>query len=391
MSLFQAGSGFRSPFSRERPDSVPFLTRNGFMRSVFFPRLINGPFGDPALLVRIAHHGSALLFDCGDIHPLTPREAMRIRAVFISHAHIDHMIGLAALIRFFLYRQAPLLIFGPQGITDRVQGQLAGYTWNLIRSYPLHLIVRELLPGALRETHFRACQCFSPEGSRVWTIEDGLLLTEPHYSVRAQVLGHGDIDSLAFVLTEPTHIALHKDALEASGFLPGPWLTSFKDTARRDPPARTPVTVPLAGGGEAVLPFGELFQRIAHRERGMKITYVTDVSPTPQNLARIVTLARDSHLLAIEAVFSQADLALARERNHLTARMAGEVARKSRSARFLLFHHSPRYQGRGDLLNQEAWQAFRATSAGDGEEPVPSFVPSSDLGNKPDALSQEPS
>ncbi|WP_269085277.1 hypothetical protein [Syntrophotalea acetylenica] len=42
------------------------------MRSVFFPRLVNGPFGDPALHVRLAHRGEALLFDCGDLHALPP-------------------------------------------------------------------------------------------------------------------------------------------------------------------------------------------------------------------------------------------------------------------------------------------------------------------------------
>ncbi|NLC71529.1 MAG: ribonuclease Z [Desulfuromonadaceae bacterium] len=332
------------------------------MRSVFFPRLINGPFGDPALYVRIAHRGSALLFDCGDIHPLTPREAMQIRAVFISHAHIDHLIGFGALIRFFLYRETPLLVYGPKGITERIKGQLAGYTWNLIRDYPLQLTVRELLSGAIRETHFRARHCFSPEDAGMTPIAGDTILQEPHFLVRALALDHGDIDSLAFSLAEPTHIAIHKDALEANNFQPGPWLATFKDAARGDNPADAPMDVPLAGGGENVVPFKELFQRIAHRERGMKVTYVTDVSPTANNLDKIIALAEDSHLLVIEAVFSHQDLSLAEERNHLTARLAGEIARRSRAARFLLFHHSPRYRGEAELLLREAWQAFRQDS-----------------------------
>ncbi|NLV24812.1 MAG: ribonuclease Z [Deltaproteobacteria bacterium] len=328
------------------------------MRSVFFPRLLNGAFGDPAFYVRIAHRGCALLFDCGDLHSLTPRETLKIHAVFISHAHIDHMIGFGALIRFSLYREKPLLIFGPRGITERIQGQLAGYTWNLIRDYPLHLKVREILPGTLRETHFRACHCFAPEGFSESGIAGDTILTRPDYFVRAVYLDHGGIDSLAFSLAEPTHIAIHKDALEAQGFQAGPWLAAFKDRARKGSLATTPVTVPLVGGGKTVVSGDDLFRRIAHRERGMKVTYVTDVSPTARNMEKIITLAEDSHLLAIEAVFLHKDWPLAEERNHLTASLAGAIARRSRAARFLLFHHSPRYQGAGDLLLEEAWQAF---------------------------------
>ena len=106
------------------------------MRSVFYPRLVNGPFGDPALYVRLAHRGEALLVDCGDLHPITPRELLKIRAVFISHAHIDHLVGFGALLRAFLYQDTSLSVYGPPGIIERIAAQLAGYTWNLIEGYP---------------------------------------------------------------------------------------------------------------------------------------------------------------------------------------------------------------------------------------------------------------
>ena len=46
----------------------------------------------------IRSYYEALLFDCGDLHPLTTRERLKIAAVFISHAHIDHLIGFAPLV-----------------------------------------------------------------------------------------------------------------------------------------------------------------------------------------------------------------------------------------------------------------------------------------------------
>ena len=46
-------------------------------------------------------------------------------------------------------------------------------------------------------------------------------------------------------------------------------------------------------------------------------------------------------------------------RYHLTAAEAGTIARMSRARRLKVFHYSPRYQGRGDLLRSEADAAFR--------------------------------
>jgi ribonuclease Z len=46
-------------------------------------------------------------------------------------------------------------------------------------------------------------------------------------------------------------------------------------------------------------------------------------------------------------------------RYHLTAAEAGTIARRSKVHRLKVFHFSPRYQGRGDLLRHEAEAAFR--------------------------------
>ena len=328
------------------------------MRSVFYPRLVNDAFGDPALYIRLAHRGEALLFDCGDLHHLTTREMLKISDVFISHAHIDHLIGFDALLRAFLHQEGPLRIYGPPGLADRIAGRLSGYTWNLVAGYPLALTVREWGPGGGRQVVFRADHSFVPEEETLLETGEGQLRRTDYYQVRAVPLDHGNITSLAFVLEEPLHVAIHKDALVHHGYRPGPWLTRFKDRVRQGVPPETPVSVPLESNDEIVIPLAELTRQIAHIERGMKISYVTDAGPTTENMEKIAVLAADSHLLVIEATFAHHDLERAMQRNHLTARLAGQLARKARAARLLVFHHSPRYQQNQELLADEADEAF---------------------------------
>lgn len=330
------------------------------MRSVFYPHLINGPFGDPALYVRLAHHKDALLFDCGDLHRLSAGQKSKIRSVFISHAHVDHIIGFDSLIRSFLYTERTLLLYGPPGIIERISHRLAGYTWNLFEDFRFTLVVREWGAAGGRETTFRAARAFQADGPREFCCRDGRLHQTPHYSVRTIALDHGGIPSLAFCLEESLHIAIHKDALEREGYLPGPWLTSFKDRLREGYDLQQGIRIPLAGGGTTEASLENLAERIAHVERGMKLVYVTDASPCDRNLSAIVELAADAHLLVIEAPFSHADLSRAKERNHLTARLAGEIARAAQAQRLLVFHHSPRYGAEGDLLGREALQAFQS-------------------------------
>jgi ribonuclease Z len=329
------------------------------MRSVFYPSLVNGPFGDPALYVRLAHRRQALLFDCGELRALPSRAALKVAALFISHAHIDHLAGFDALLRLFLYRPQPLLVFGPEGIAARMAARLDAYTWNLTQGYPFALTVREWsAAGPGKEVTFRADNGFRPQGSGPWSPPGALLLENPAYQVRAVPLSHGDITSLAFALEEPLHVAIHPDALARHGYRPGPWLSEFKDLLRGGAAMDTSLSVALLTGDQQSWPLELLAERIAHRQRGMKVCYVTDAAPTPENLEKIVTLARDAHLLVIEAPFAHADLQRAQARNHLTARLAGEVARQAGAARLLVFHHSPRYQDRPDLLRQEAQRAF---------------------------------
>ena len=109
---------------------------------------------------------------------------------------------------------------------------------------------------------------------------------------------------------------------------------------------------------ERIHPLGELRERLAGIAPGQRIVYVTDAGLTPENGARIVELARGADYLFIETTFLHAEEERARQRSHLTARQAGELAREAGAARVIPFHFSPKYRGMEELLRKELEEAL---------------------------------
>ena len=92
------------------------------MRIVFLGTAGSTPTKSRSLpSIAIEHNGGIFLFDCGEG---TQRQMMkfsvnisRIRAVFLTHTHGDHTLGLAGLVRTLALnrRTAPLDVFIPKG------------------------------------------------------------------------------------------------------------------------------------------------------------------------------------------------------------------------------------------------------------------------------------
>lgn len=323
------------------------------MKPVFHPRLLNSPFEDPLLHVRLLWERRSLLFDMGDVSALSPADIHKITDVFVTHTHIDHFIGFDTLLRTVLRRETPLHVYGPEGILPCVEGKLRGYAWNLIEEYPAEIIVHSYNGTEVSNTVFRAKDRFT--GDPAGTMPSaGILLEDPAFTVRAAVLDHG-IPCLAFSLEEGYHININKDRLMKRGLSAGPWLSIFKKRLREHSPEDSLLAV---DGREFTL---RELSDIASVVDGQKITFVTDAGMTGRNITAIQDLARGSDILYCEAYFLEEDRHRAAARSHLTAKACGEIARSAGVNRLEVMHFSPKYRSCPERVIQEAMEAFRSS------------------------------
>jgi ribonuclease Z len=324
------------------------------MTNLFQHRLLNQPFGDPALYVRLAGEKKALLIDLGDISCLEPGRLLKVEDVFVSHTHIDHFIGFDHLLRLNLGRNKTIRIFGPPGIIANVKGKLAGYTWNLVDAYPFIIEAIEIGAHSLKKVQFICAERFKPRKAETAAYAASIVDGHPHYAVQALRLDHR-IASLAYSLQERFHININKERLDRLGLPVGTWLRELKDAVWADKP--DDFMVRTHGGAEMLL--GELKREILTITKGQKLVYVSDCRGTAANLKKIIGLARGADLLFCEAAFLDRDRDKAFERGHLTAKQAGFAAREAGVASLQVFHFSPRYEASPGLVHQEAQQEFK--------------------------------
>lgn len=326
------------------------------MRTVFLTSFLNGPCGDPGLLVDLLDEGRSVLLDLGELRHVSARKLLRVERAIVTHTHMDHFIGFDHLLRLALGRERRLTVTGPAGFLDSVQGKIDAYTWNLIAEYPVTLVAEEVRGDTLRSVLYRGAGNMEPEPLPDRAFE-GVIHAERLYTVHVETLDHG-IPVLGVSLRETEHISVNRDRLDRMGLVAGPWLRDLKHMVRRCEPGDVEIRAEGADGSGKLYRRSELEAEILLRSPGQRVAYLTDLRFTPDNVERASHLARDADLLVCEAAFLDEDAALARERNHLTARQAGELARAAGARRLAPFHLSPRYLGREQEIVEEASRAF---------------------------------
>jgi ribonuclease Z len=263
--------------------------------------------GLPALLLRAG--GERLLFDCGEG---TQQQLLRsvglpdVRAVFITHFHLDHWLGLLGMIKTFdlRARERPLTIYGPPGLHALLGGlrPIIGRT-----GYPLELT--ELEP--YEEIRF------------------GTFIVSP-FPVKHRIEAYG----YAFVEDDrPGRFDV--EAARALGVSDGP---DFGRLQR----------------GETVN--GVRPEQVMGETRsGRRIVISGDTAPCQA----VEVLANDADLLVHKTTFMEDERARARETFHSTAHQAAEIARDAGVRLLALTHLSTRYFPRD--IREEARATFPNT------------------------------
>lgn len=260
--------------------------------------------GLPALLARL--DGDRLLFDCGEG---TQRQLLRsvgladVDAVFLTHHHADHWLGLPGMLKTFDLRgrEKPLDVFGPPG-TQRLLGSLSGI-WGRV-AYDL----------------------------QITEVDAGDAIEFDGYEVEAFNVRHrGRAFGYAIVEHERPG-RFDADRATALGVAPGP------DFGRLQ-----------AGETVGDVRPGDV---IGDARPGRRVVLSGDTAPCDM----VRESARGADVLIHEATFLEEDAARAAETEHSTARQAAEVGLETDAGLLVLTHLSSRYPPR--IVLEEARAVF---------------------------------
>jgi ribonuclease Z len=261
----------------------------------------------PALLLR--RGGDRVLFDCGEG---TQRQLLRsvglpdISAIFLTHLHADHWLGLPGMLKTFDMRDrhAPLDVFGPPGTADLLRAMRVVYGRT---GYPFSI------------TEMEAGDAIEFDGYEVGA-----------FNVRHRGRAFG--------------YAIAEDAR------PG----------RFDAELATELGVPF-GPEFGRLQAGEVVngvrpeQVIGPERPGRRIVLSGDTAPCDM----LREAARGADVLVHEATFLESEHERALETSHSTARQAAEIAADAGVRLLALTHVSGRYSG-GEVRD-EARATFERT------------------------------
>lgn len=265
--------------------------------------------GLPAQVVLAGEH--RFLIDCGEG---TQRQILRsgigfkrLNRILLTHAHLDHILGLGGLISTFVHWESldEIEIWGGKAALDRVQALLYGVVLDYERiPIKLHLI----------------------------DIKPGLLMDTKEFTVSAFPVTHRGPGNFGYIFQEKSRRPFLADKAAELGVPAGP------ERSR------------LVSGDSITLADGRIITPdmvLGETIHGVKLVHIGDIG----RLDNIRDHVADADALVIEATFLEAEADAARDFGHITAHQAATLALETGVKTLLLTHVSRRYRER-DIIDE---------------------------------------
>ncbi len=319
--------------------------------------LVNGSTGDPVLYLDYPGADNAILFDGGENAALGADRLGDLEAVFITHHHVDHFIGLDRIIRANMDRDKILHVFGPSGTIRKVYDRITSYEYPYFPFQKIVVRVTELHAGYQRTAVLECTRKF-PEPDTVEELWDGPVCYEnTNLTVEAVPVDH-TVPCLAFALAEQS--GYHPDPANLAGgsLRSGRWVGEALRLLRGGADSKTRLEI---DGGSFTL--GTLADRYFTRSPGSRVAYVTDTLWSEASRPGLMKLARGAWRLYCDSFYASAQAKQAVKYKHMIAPQAAELARLAKVEELVLIHFSSRYAGNYQALIDEASAGFPRVSA----------------------------
>lgn len=252
--------------------------------------------------VLLRREGELFLFDGGEGTQVSLRKLnlrwKKISAIFISHTHADHVTGLPGILMLSsqVDRDDPLTIIGPPKIAEYIESSRR--VLDMYINYDI--VVKEIT-------------------------EPGIVYEGDSFHIRAFPLRHTK-PCMGYVFEEDERPgAFHPEKAESLKVPRGPLWSKLQNGE--------PV---LSSEGALIYPE----QVLGEKRKGRKFSYVTDTLAFPD----IAPEVANSDLFVCEGMFERDLLESAKEKKHMTAEQAAQIAAQAGGIKKLaLIHYSPRY------------------------------------------------
>lgn len=320
------------------------------------PALFSGLLDDPVLHLAIRPMGKGILLDCGRIQHLAKRVLKSLVAIFISHAHMDHFMGIDTFIRGIHVSPKSVDIYGPPGMANKIAHKLAGYDWNLAEKSWCSIRVHDIHCDRIEPSLFPGPEGFSRHREETLPLPDRTIYRNQHIRVEAETCDH-KIPSLVYRISELPSFQVDEKKLLQAGLVRGDWLRTLKKHFYGKAGENEPLRVLRREGTgtveELVQNPDRLYERIRGERPEASIGYLTDISFSAENREKIENLMEGVTLLVCECSFLKEEEEKARISAHLCTTDVNILLDRLRPAFFLPMHLSKSYIHSWERLYEE--------------------------------------